>query len=98
MGSVAEMLLSEETKVILSFANIGLIIFGIWFVARIYFNFKSKSENHSETIKEHSEKIESLEKENNVIKITQAVVETKLENIEVGIVDIKAMLTTHINK
>jgi hypothetical protein len=98
LGSIAEMLISEETRVILTFANIGLIIFVIWFVARIYFNFKSKSETHSETIKEHSEKIESLEKENNTIKINQAVVETKLDNIEVGIVDIKVMLTTHINK
>ena len=92
------MLISEETQIILSFANIGVLIFVIWFVARIYFTFKNKTDNHDKAIEENSEKIESLEKENNNIKINQAVVETKLDNIEVGIVDIKAMLTTHINK
>ncbi len=92
------MLISEETQVILSFANIGLIVFGIWFVARIYFNFKAKSENHSEKITEHAEKIEKLEDENNNTKVNLAVIDTKLESIEMGIADIKTILTVNASK
>ena len=92
------MLISEETRVLLTFANIGLIVFVIWFVARIYFNFKSKTDNHSEIIKEHSGEINSLKSENNNMKITQAIITTKLESIEVGVVEIKAMLMKHIDK
>lgn len=92
------MLLSEETRMVLSFANISLLAFMIWAVARIYFTFKNKTDHHSESIKEHGEKIHELEHDNNEIKITQAKVETKLDSIEVGIVDIKAMLIRHIEK
>jgi hypothetical protein len=92
------MLISEETKVILSFANIGVLAFVIWVVARIYFTFKNKSDIHDKTLIGHAEKIESLEKENNSIKINQAIVETKLDNIEVGIVDIKSMMIKHMDK
>ncbi len=98
MGSIAQMIISEETRVVLSIANIGLVIFGIWFVARIYFNFKAKSDSHSEKIKEHDNKIETLENENTSLKVTQAIITTKLESIDVGIIDIKAMLLRHIEK
>ena len=98
MGSILNMLISDNTRIILSFANIGLIVFVIWFVARIYFTFKSKSESHSEKITEHSEKIQSLESENTNMKITQAIITTKLESIDVGVIEIKAMLLKHIDK
>jgi hypothetical protein len=97
------MLISEETRVILSFAQIGLLIAIIWTFAKVYFSNKADNEkkdieiqNLNIKVLNQDDKIEKLEDKHNLIEVTQAVLNTKLENIEVGVVDIKAMLTRHI--
>ena len=103
MEHLRAMILSEETKIILSFAQVGTIVALIWAVAKIYFNFKSLQDTQNSKLQDHENKIvkqcdeiEKLKSENNLIKVTQAVLETKLENIEAGIVEIKAILVEKI--
>lgn len=93
------MILSEETKIILSFAQIFVMAGAIWGIAKIYFYFKglqdiqnSKLNDHENKIIKQDVEIDKLKAENNLIKVTQAVLETKLENIEAGVIEIKSML------
>jgi len=91
MEKIKFMLVSGETQFILSLSTIALLVIAVFKVGSLYNDLKTKSS-------EHEKKIKTLEGENNLIKITQAVLNTKLENIEAGIVEIKSMLTIHINK
>ena len=105
MENLKNMILSEEVRIVISVTNICLIIGAIWAIAKVYFTFKSKVETHDKQIEIHDQQIDNnskdiidVKEDHNKIHITQAVLETKLENIEVGIVDIKSMLLTHMNK
>ena len=91
MENFKNMIISGETQFILSLSTIGLLVIAVFKIGSLYNDLRTKST-------EHENKITQLEKENNLIKITQAVLNTKLENIEAGIVEIKAMLTTHLTK
>jgi len=98
MESIRQMIISDETQIILSFAQIGFLAVVIWRVAVIYADLKGKITDNVTKIEKQDIKIENLESENNLIKVTQAVLETKLENIESGVVEIKAMLARHVQQ
>ena len=91
MENFKSMIISGETQFILSLSTIALLVIAVFKIGSLYNDLRTKST-------EHENKITQLEKENNLIKITQAVLNTKLENIEAGVVEIKAMLTTHLTK
>lgn len=99
------MILSEETRIILSFAQVGILIGVVWAFSKAYFSNKESHEMKAKKIKSMEEsmltcscRIKDLELNHNQTKITTAVLETKLDSIEVGIADIKTMLVKHIEK
>lgn len=98
MESITNMLLSEETRMVLSFAQIGGLIGVVWAYAKMYFSNKAEIQDIKETVLTHENKIVTHEEKHNKTDIETAIIKTKLDSIEVGIVDIKTMLTTHISK
>lgn len=106
MESIRQMMIGEDVRVVLSVANIGLLIAVVWTFAKVYFSFKSDSDKKDIEIKElntklsnqdnriasQDRKIVKLEDKHNLTELTIAVLKTKLDNIEVGIAEIKAIL------
>ena len=92
METIRQMLVSAETQVILNLGTIIAVVIGLIKILSIYNDIKNKVDIHDEKIKENTKKIESIDGENNLIKTTQAVLETKLENIEVRTAEILTIL------
>jgi len=98
MESFRQMIISDETQIILSLAQIGFLAVVIWRVAVVFSDLKTKIMDNVTHIEKQDTKIEKLESENNLIKVTQAVLETKLENIDAGVMEIKAMMIRHVEQ
>jgi hypothetical protein len=102
MESVRQMLISGEMLIGVSGITLATIIVIAFKFGSYVKSLKNDIKNSTDLGVSNSERIDKVEftneeqsKEHNLIKITQAVLETKLENIEAGIVEIKAIL---INK
>ncbi len=98
MESIRQMIISDETRVILSFAQIGLLIGVVWAYAKMYFSNKAEIKEIKDCVSAHEDKLEKHEEKHSKTDIETAIIKTKLDSIEVGIVDIKAMLSRHIEK
>ncbi len=98
MEIIRQMLISAETQVILNLGTIIAVTIGLIKILSVWKDIENKIKLHDDRINDNSEKIDSLDSENNLIKTTQAVLDTKLENIEAGVIEIKAMLSRHIEK
>lgn len=92
METFRQMLIAPETQVILNLGTIIAVVIGLAKILSIYNDIKNKVERHEEKINENTHRIDNLDGENNLIKTTQAVLETKLENIEARVVEILTIL------
>ena len=98
MGTISNMLLSGETQFIVSATTlIGMIV--ITFKVTSYINsLKEKINSNMDRLAKIEHKNDSILNEHNMQKLNIVVSETKLDSIELGIVDIKTMLIKHIEK
>jgi hypothetical protein len=93
------MLISGEMLIGVSGATLVVIVIVAFRLGSYIKSLKTDIKSNADLGISNSERIAKVEivnedmgKEHNLIKITQAVLETKLENIEAGIVEIKVLL------
>jgi len=92
MEIIRQMLISAETQVILNIGTLLVVGIGLIKIISMWNDIKNQVDIHGDKIKDNTEKIDSLDNENNLIKTTQAVLEVRLENIESRVVEILAIL------
>jgi hypothetical protein len=99
MESIRQMLISGEMLIGVSGATLVVIIVVAFKLGSYIKALKTDIKSNADLGISNSERISRVEivnedmgKEHNLIKITQAVLETKLENIEAGMVEIKVLL------
>ena len=105
MESIINMILSEETRVVLTFAQMGISIGIVWTIAKLYFSDKADkkaAQKEIEIIKvdidKNCTKLKEHDLKHNETEVITSVLRTKLDGIELGIADIKTMLLKHIDK
>ena len=92
MESIRQMLISGEMQIGMS-ATILIALIIVTFKLSSYINnLNTKVNSNEKRIDKVEGNNDEMGKEHNLIKLTQAVLETKLENIEAGIVEIKTLL------
>jgi len=101
------MLISEETRIVLTFAQSGVMIGCVWAFASFFFKLKNDKElyekdksiyirdreQNEEKIQELHAEIKDVKDDHMDLKITQAKIDTELQGIKLGISEIKQMLT-----
>jgi len=112
LESLRQMIISEETRIVLTFAQSGVMIGCVWALASAYFKIKNdrdlyekdKSiyirdrEQNEETISTMKNEIKEIKNEHIDIKVTQAKIDTELKGINLGIKEIKALFMKHVDK
>ena len=105
MESIRSMLISCEMQIGMS-ATILIALIVVTFKLSSYIGaMKNDIKNNTYIGLSNIDRLDKVElvnddmgKEHNLIKITQAVLETKLENIVAGVEEIKALLVTELKK
>lgn len=98
METIRNMVLSGEMQFYVSATTLIAMIV-ITFKVTSYINaLKTKIDSNEKRVGKVEDKTDSITSEHNMQKLNIVVLETKLDSIELGIVDIKSMLLKHIEK
>ena len=92
------MIIDGNTQFFISLSTIGAIVIVIWRAAVVFTRINDKIKDCSELMDQHSKDIYTIKEENTKTKVLVAVIETKLDNIDFGITEIKTMLVRHIER
>ncbi len=92
MESIKQMIISDSTQIVINIGYVIALIAFIWKVASDQSKMKNEIKENRSDINRHELKIESIDKENIDLKVTQAKIDTKLEGIEVNVLEIKSIL------
>ena len=112
METLRQMIISEETRIVLTFAQSGVMIGCVWAFASFYFKLKNDKElyekdksiyirdreHNEETIQGLQNEMKAIKDEHIDLKVTQAKIDTELKGINLGISEIKAMLLNHVDR